>query len=276
MIRHQVANHTTEEEKAKIRSKIALERLFARSKNGEDIRGELEKVTEERERREKKQKELQESLGTKLRTEKLLIGVIEEKLKQQERNREEQLERERLVAEKVIEIARLENRIKYELPLDPTQPSFADPFPVSFLMVHHSASFLPTYQKENFFSLTSESLANYEKYVTFKDGGDKVTGTIRPGPFAKGGFRYAYFGMISEGLSLGGTRERGEQVVMKHLMDVYDDGAVGELRDLRECTLSHLLGRRVVEEFKKKAVKDCGSVVMVRCEVLEWATPKLV
>ena len=239
-------------------------------------------MKEERGKREGRQVELQGRLERKIQTEKLLISVIEGKLKKKEIEGEKKLERERMIAEKVIEIAKLDNRVKYELPLDPSLPSFLNPFSVSFTMSHHSAAFLPPYKTEELFTLPLEHLKNYKKYITFqKNENKRVIGTIRPTPFAKGGFRYAYFAMISEGITLGGPRERGrEQVVLKHIMDVYEkyeegEGR-GELGELRECVVGHLLGRRVVEEFRKRRVKGCGEVVMVGCDVLEWGNPTLV
>ena len=279
-IRYQLADHVIEEERAKKQSQTILEGLLEKNQKGESIQRELDIMKDVRERREEKKKDLDGKLRRNLQTEKLLISLIEGKLRQKEKAGQMKLEHERLVAEKVIEIAKLDNRIKHELPLDCTRPSFSQPFPVSFSMSHHSASFRPTYCGEGLFSLPKEHLENYEKYIEFERQEKKVVGSVRPGPFAMGGFRYAYFGMISEGLSLGGKREiGGEPVVMKHAMDIYEnheEGAGGELRELRECTVAHLLGRRVIGEFNKRGVRGCGEVVMVGCEVLEWANPMLV
>ena len=142
-----------------------------------------------------------------------------------------------------------------------------------------------------------ENSNNFMQFQKVGGGGGKgeegkVVGSIRPGPFAKGAFRYAFFGVISEGLGVGGTRGGGgEKVVMKHLMDVYQEeeggggggrgkeGVVGaeggELGDLGECGVGHLVGKRVVEEYRKRGVEG-GRVEMVSLEVLEWGAPKLV
>ena len=102
------------------------------------------------------------------------------------------------------------------------------------------------------------------------EGGERVRGTLKEKPFAEGGYRYAYYGLVSEGLPFSGRREgrAGEAVVMKHLKDVYEEGGE-EVESLRESVVVHMLGIKVVEEFNRVRPGGCPKMSMVRCELLE-------
>ena len=275
-LKSELVTLTVDDEKSKKNMEVMLKKLMERCRNGENVSKELEMVKQVREAREQKRKKLETELERKSEREKLLMAVIEKRLREKELEGDKELERQQMIAQKVLQIAKMDNRVRYEINLDPSEPSFHSPFPVSFAMTHSCGSFLPAYQGDNLFSISPEALRSFDNYVSF--GGRRgVVGSIRPGPFAKGAFRYAFFGMIQNGLVVGGKKEvAGERVVLKHMIDVYEKEEMEEeISELRECAVVHMLGRRVVEEFKKRGVKGC-EVEMVKCEVLEWSNPTLV
>ena len=296
ILKSQLVKLTVGDEIFKKKMKILLELLVEWCKKGNNVKNEMVLIKEVRERREEKRKRLERRLERKKEIEKFLMEIIEEKIKEKEKEGEKEIKTEKEIAKKVIQIAQMNNRVKYTLPLDPSLPSFFSPFPISFSMSHFSSSFLPLYQGPSLFSLPLSSLSRFENYISFKgemggkkekkEGKGKVKGSIRPKPFAKGAFRHSFFGLMNEGLVVGerGEKEKGkegEKVVLKHMIDVWEGegegegGKRGEIREVKECGVVHLVGRRVVEEFTKKGVKGC-KIEMVKCEVLEWMNPTMV
>ena len=154
------------------------------------------------------------------------------------------------------EIERVEARIQEEekLTLDVTIPEWSSPFVVKV----YATKFEVELAKG--ISLTSSPASVFEslKFLTFSRG-SSFSGSIRPVPFSRGTFRYAYYARSDSGV----------RYVMKHMIDVYhmqDD----EMLDLKEGAGVHFLGKFVVDEFNRMRPAGCVSFEMLTCEVLEW------
>ena len=84
-----LVDHAVAEEKIKKTNELLLKILMERLTKGEDISSELGEIKREREEREKKKGEMQKRLERMIEKEKLLIEIIQKRLKKEEREGQE-------------------------------------------------------------------------------------------------------------------------------------------------------------------------------------------
>ncbi len=155
-------------------------------------------------------------------------------------------------------IDKAEARIEEEenLSLDVTNPDWSKPFAVKIVATRMELSLAPGIDVKT----APASTFDNQNFLQFSSGSN-FSGTLRPVPFARGGFRYAFYA----------RGDGGEKYILKHMIDICKVES-DEMMDLRESAAVHFLGRLVVEEFNKVKPPSAPRFEMITCEVLEWTS----
>jgi hypothetical protein len=171
---------------------------------------------------------------------------------------QDQIERMQILQRQVV---RMEARIAEEenLVLDVSKPDWNKTFVLEMVTTKMVVSVA-----EGVGDLTKVPATTFESnasFLNFTKDGPTFRGTLRPIPFARGTFRYAYYA----------RSETGERFVAKHMIDFYNLEE-DEATDLKETAAVHFLGKKIVEEFNKAKPPTAPQFEMVSCDVMEWTS----